>query len=325
MRTRFYSHLSANTIQLVVNQLFGLVIFYFLSAGLDKTSFGNINFALALLLATFNILSFGIDQVAVRKIAAGENAQFILSLYLIHVLITGLAFYVILIATNSLFPSTLRTYDLLLLIAAGKLAIYFSTPFKQSAIGMERFRLLAEMSVISNIVRGVCLAILAYKHQITLQNVIYTFAGGDVLELISAYFIFKNATGMPSATRWNRTAYAALVKESLPQLGVVVITSALARFDWLFIGIFVSAIKLAEYSFAYKVFELSTLPLLAVAPVLIPRFTKMFKEGKPDMPLLRKLMKAELAVALFTVVVLNVCWSPVIDQVTNGKYGAVNH
>ncbi|HWD89946.1 MAG TPA: oligosaccharide flippase family protein [Mucilaginibacter sp.] len=324
MRNRFYSHISANTIQLVINQLFGLVIFYFLSTGLDKAGFGNINFALALLLALFNILSFGIDQVAVRKIAAGENPKAILSLYIIHVLITGLGFYLILIAANTLFPSALKSYNLLLLIAAGKLAIYFSTPFKQSAIGMERFRLLAKMSVMSNILRGVFLAILAYRHQITLPNVIYTFAGGDILELIIAFFFFKNATGLPSGIQWNRNAYASLIKESLPQLGVVVITSALARFDWLFIGIFVSAVKLAEYSFAYKVFELSALPLLAIAPVLIPRFTKMFKEGKPDMPSLKKLVMVEMAIALFTILVLNICWSPVIGLITHGKYGVVN-
>jgi len=324
MRNRFYSHLSANTIQLVVNQLFGLVIFYFLSTGLDKISFGNINLALALLLAAFSILSFGIDQVIVRKIATGDDQRSLLSLYIIHVLITGLAFYVILVTVSSLLPAALRSYHLILLIAAGKLAIYFSTPFKQSAIGMEHFRLLAQMSVVSNILRGLCLAVLAYTHQITVQNVIYTFAGGDILELIIAFLLFKSSTGLPSGIQWDRNGYSALVKDSLPQLGVVVITSALARFDWIFIGIFVSAVKLAEYSFAYKVFELSTLPLLAIAPVLIPRFTRMFKESEPDLAKLRKLVMVELTISVLTVLMLNIFWSPVIDLLTHGKYGSVN-
>ena len=324
MRTRFISHLSANTIQLVINQLFGLVIFYILSVDLDKSSFGGINLALALLLAVFSILSFGIDQVAVRKIASGENPQSILSLYIIHVLITGLVFYIILGAISSLMPSALKSYNLLLLIAAGKLAVYFSTPFKQSAIGLERFRLLAQMSVVSNILRGTCLVVMAFLHQVTLQNVIYTFIGGDVLELMAAFFLFKGATGLPSGIQWSRNAYTALIKESLPQLGVVIITSALARFDWIFIGIFVSAVKLAEYSFAYKVFEMSTLPLLAIAPILIPRFTKMFREGEPDIPSLQKLVRIEMIIAVATVLVLNICWSPVIDPLTHSKYGEVN-
>lgn len=324
MRTRFIKHLSANTLQLIINQAFGLVIFYFLSTGLDKTSFGNINLALALLLAVFSILSFGIDQVAVRKIAAGESAPSILSLYIVHVLITGLLFYIILATANSFLLSALRTYNLLLFIAVGKLAIYLSTPFKQSAIGMERFRLLAQMSVVSNVLRGVALALLTAMHQINLQNVILIFAGGDVLELATAFILFKRATGLPQGLQWNKSDYVALLKESLSQLGVVVITSALARFDWIFIGIFVSSVKLGEYSFAYKVFELSALPLLAIAPILVPRFTKMLKEGKPDIPRLRKLRRVEIMIALATVLVLNIFWTPVIGPATHGKYGIVN-
>src|ERR1700745_3233662 len=93
MKRTLVNNLSANTLQLIINQLSGLVIFYLLSVGLDKNSFGQINLALALMLAIFNILSFGIDQITVRRIASGEHPKNILSLYLGHVLITGLAFY----------------------------------------------------------------------------------------------------------------------------------------------------------------------------------------------------------------------------------------
>src|SRR5258708_3789972 len=154
MKRKLVNNLSANTLQLIINQLFGLVIFYILSIGLDKNSFGEINLALALMLAIFNILSFGIDQIVVRKVASGENPQHVLSLYLSHVLLTGTAFYALLLFGKGLFSPSISSYNLILLIGAGKLAIYFSTPFKQSAIGMERFRLLAYMSVISNIARA---------------------------------------------------------------------------------------------------------------------------------------------------------------------------
>jgi O-antigen/teichoic acid export membrane protein len=86
-----------------------------------------------------------------------------------------------------------------------------------------------------------------------------------------------------------------------------------------------SAVKLAEYSFAYKVFELSTLPLLAIAPLLIPWFTRIFKDGAtPDTNKLKLLARMEMVVAAFTIVLINSCWSPVIDRLTAGKYGAVN-
>jgi O-antigen/teichoic acid export membrane protein len=323
MKRKLVNNLSANTLQLIINQLAGLIIFYILSTGLDKNNFGQINLALALMLAIFNILSFGIDQIAVRKLASGENPQMVLSLYLSHVLITGLVFYGLLFAGRFLFPF-INAYNIILLIGAGKLMIYFSTPFKQSAIGMERFKLLAYLSVISNIARACGLFVLAFLHSITLQNVVIVFISGDLLELAIGTLLFKRATRLHLTIKWNKSNYTDLLKESLPQFGVVVITSALARFDWIFIGIVLSAIKLAEYSFAYKVFELSTLPLLAIAPLLIPWFTRIFKEGKPNIPNLKLLARMEMIIAAFTIVLINSCWSPVMDKLTAGKYGAVN-
>lgn len=323
MKRKLVNNLSANTLQLIINQLSGLIIFYLLSAGLDKNSFGQINLALALMLAIFNILSFGIDQIAVRKLASGEDPQTILSLYLTHVLIIGLAFYGLLFIGKPLFPA-INSYNIILLIGAGKLMIYFSTPFKQSAIGLERFKLLAYLSVISNIVRACCLIILAFFHNISLPNVIIIFISGDLLELVIGILLFRGSTQIPLSIKWDKGGYLALLKESLPQFGVVIITSALARFDWIFIGITLSAVKLAEYSFAYKVFELSTLPLLAIAPLLIPWFTRLFKDGQPNIHNLKLLVRMEMIVAAFTIVLINSCWSPVIDRLTAGKYGAVN-
>ncbi|MDB5134098.1 MAG: polysaccharide biosynthesis protein [Mucilaginibacter sp.] len=324
MKRKLVNNLSANTLQLIINQLFGLIIFYILSTSLDKNSFGQINLALALLLAIFNILSFGIDQIAVRKIASGEKPGPVLSLYISHVLLTGLAFYGLLLFGRGLFSPAINSYNLVLLIGAGKLMIYFSTPFKQSAIGMERFRLLAWMSVISNVARACALIALSLMHIITLRSVIIVFISGDLLELVIGLFLFKRYTGLPLSFKWSKSTYISLLKESFPQFGVVIITSALARFDWIFIGVIVSAVSLAEYSFAYKVFELSTLPLLAIAPLLIPWFTRIFKTGVPNIVKLKLLARLEMIIAAFTIVIINICWTPVIDRITAGKYGAVN-
>lgn len=324
MKSKLIKNLSASTLQLIINQLAGLIVFYIISRGLDKDSFGEINLALALMLAIFNILSFGIDQIAARELASGENPQNILPVYLCHVLITGFAFYLLLFLGRFLF-SALNAYDVILLIGAGKLMIYFSTPFKQSAIGMERFKLLASISVISNLVRAIGLIVLTFMHQITLTNVIMVLVGGDVLELIASACLFTLNTRVPISTRWNKKKYFELIKESLPQFGVTIISSVLARFDWIFIGLVLSAVKLAEYSFAYKVFELSTMPLLAIAPLLIPVFTRLFKDSsQPDMERLKFLARIEMVIAAFTIVIINVCWAPVIDHITEGKYGVVN-
>ncbi|WP_158992550.1 oligosaccharide flippase family protein [Mucilaginibacter sp. L196] len=324
MKSRLVKNLSANATQLIVNQVFGFGIFYVLSIGLDKYNFGQINLVLAILLAAFNILSFGIDQLSIKKIAAGTEISSILSIYMLHVLLTGLVFYGIIFIGYYFFQSTNYTYSLLLLIGIGKLMIYFSTPFKQAVNGLEKFKLLAYMSVGSNIVRCIGLIILFLFHYLSLYTVIIVFISGDLIELLSCMLLFKRSVKTTLNLKWDGSAYSRLLRESLPQTGVVLITSALARFDWIFIGFMVSAIKLAEYSFAYKVFEIATLPLLAIAPILIPRFTKLFQQTDFRVNDLKLLVRIEMIVAALVALILNICWSPVIDGITSGKYGSIN-
>jgi O-antigen/teichoic acid export membrane protein len=317
-------NLSANALQLVANQLLGLVIFYILSATLSKANFGLLNLALAILLAVFNILSCGMDQLTVKKIAADDHKESALSLYITHTLITGLLFYGLLLAGYLLFPQPPQIYGLLLLVGVGKLMIYLSTPYKQAANGLEKFKLLAWLSVISNFVRCACLVAALLLHSVDLSVIVAIFIIGDTLEFIIGFTLFKSKAQMPVRLKWDRPNYLSLIREALPQMGVVLITSSLARFDWIFIGFMLSAIKLAEYSFAYKLFEIATLPLLAIAPLLIPRFTKMFKQGDINIAALKFLIRVEMIIAAFTVLMLNIYWSPIIDWVTQGKYGAVN-
>lgn len=324
MKKRLIQNLSVNAVQLIVNQLLGLGIFYVLSTGLDKNSFGQINLVLAILLSVFNILSFGMDQMVVKKIAAGSDTRSILSIYLVHVIISGVIFYGLLLAGTIFFHNKNELYSLLLLIGIGKLMIFLSTPFKQAANGMERFRLMAYMSVISNLVRCSGFILLGMFHCLSLHNAIVIFIGGDVTELLFCVFLFYRTTKIPVTLKWNAAGYKNLLLESLPQTGVVLITSALARFDWIFIGFMVSAVKLAEYSFAYKIFEISTLPLLAIAPLLIPRFTKLFQTKAVPAEELKFLVRIEMVIAAFTGLLLNICWAPVIDAITAGKYGLIN-
>jgi O-antigen/teichoic acid export membrane protein len=317
-------NLSANALQLVINQVFGFGIFYLLSTGLSKTNFGQINLVLAILLAVFNMLSLGIDQLIIKKIASGNDVQKTLSLYIFHVLFAGLVFYGILLSGKIFFTQQVDIYNLLLLVGIGKLMIFFSTPFKQVVSGLERFKLLTYMSIVSNIVR--CLGLLAFAlfHIMGMQTIVIIFITGDALELLVCIFLFKYSTQTSLSTKWDKASYLTLVCESLPQSGVVVITSALARFDWIFIGFTLSAIKLAEYSFAYKIFEISTLPLLAIAPLLIPHFTKLFKQESAENNNLGLLIRMEIIIAVLVGLLLNTCWSLIIDALTAGKYGAVN-
>ena len=329
MKRQFTRDISLNVFQVVINQVCGLGIFYILSTHLDKSDFGEVNWSLAVLLTLFGILAFGIDQVAVRRIASGQDEKKVLSVYISHVLFSGFFVYAILIFTALFFPSIFKVHHLLLFLGIGKLMIFFSTPFKQLATGMERFRPLLFMSVCSNIVRSIALILFATVFRIDLTVIIIIFIVGDGCELLASFFIIRYLIKVPISLCWDRREYARLVKEALPQLGVAVFTSLITRFDWIFLGIFTTTAILANYSFAYKIFEMSTLPMLVIAPVLIPRFTRIFhpdaeKPGHGKTIDLFVLLRIEMVVASFVALVLNILWEPVINLLTADKYGSVN-
>jgi O-antigen/teichoic acid export membrane protein len=329
MKRKLIHDISVNSFQVIVNQLCGLGIFYVLSVSLTKNIFGELNWSLAILLTAFSILSFGIDQASIKKIASGNDAGQVLSTYISHVLIVGFFFYTLLLVSWFFVPGFFHQHHLLLFLGIGKLMLFFSTPFKQLANGLEKFRVLFYMSVCSNIIRSIALIIFAFAGFLNLRTIIIIFIIGDTVELILSLIITKYIIKTPLIIRWNKKNYLSLIKESMPLMGVAVFTSAIARFDWIFLGLLASNIILAEYSFAYKVFEVSTLPLLAIAPILIPRFTKLFHSSvKQDVNKSKELfvlLRIEIIAASSVGLILNILWIPVIDFITHGKYGAVNH
>lgn len=323
MQGNFSKNLSANTIQQLINQLFGLIIFYILSTQFNKASFGQLQWCLAVLLTIFNLLSCGMDHVIVKKVAEGSSSNSLLSLYLFHVLLSGVIFYLLLGLGYFFMPTSKSQYLLLLFIGFGKLLIFFSTPFKQITSGLEKFNTLAYMSVASNVTRAVALIILTTLYRISINTVIIIFIIGDFAELILSVFLYSRILKLSIRLHFYIKEYFALIRESIPQIGVVFFTSSLARFDWILMGMIVSSEKLAEYSFAYKAFEISSLPLVIIAPLLLPRFTRLFKQKKISDDIY-SIVKLEMIIVFITILVLNISWAPMVDSITNGKYGSNN-
>ena len=329
MKRKFLHDISINTLQVVIVQSCGLVIFYLLSTRLGKNEFGEINWALAVLLTAFGILAFGIDQIAVRRIASGADSAKLLSNYATHVLTAGCGFYIILWISSIVFPAFFNQHQVLLLLGIGKLMIFFSTPFKQLATGLEKFKPLLLMAVTSNVLRALALTVFAGMNQLNVQVIVIIFIAGDLAELLVSLFIMQGILKVPLKLKWNKSEYRGLVKEALPQFGVAIFSSALSRLDWIFLGILATNVILAEYSFAYKVFEVATLPMLVIAPVLIPRFTKLFHYETDKIPEAKTadlfvLLRLEIIVASLVALFLNILWVPVIDLITEHKYGSVN-
>jgi O-antigen/teichoic acid export membrane protein len=328
MKKKFIQDISFNSLQVIINQLCGLVIFYILSVNLIKNDFGEINWSLAVLLTIFNMLSLGIDQVIVKKIATRDNVAVVFPAYAMHVFFSGFLLYTLLFIGYLFFRDFFQTNQILLALGIGKLMIYFSTAFKQLATGLERFKSLFYMSVCSNILRSIALVIFASLHLLNIKIIIIIFIAGDLAELLLCLLITKYQLKYPIKYKWNKKNYIDLVKESLPQLGISICSTAIARMDWILLGLLSTNIILANYSFAYKVFEAASLPLVIIAPVLITRISKIFHNGAKITNIQKNrlliLLRFEIIVACLVALILNILWIPVIDFITDNKYGAVN-
>ncbi len=287
------------------------------------------NWSIALLITSFSILGSGIDQISIKRIAGGFAPGSLMKLYLFHVVVSGLFFCLLLLSGAVLFKEFFRSHYLLITLGLSQFFLYLSMPFKQIATGNERFHILLYMSTGSNIVKAVGVFLLGITGHLSIRLVILVFITGSAIELAVCIYLdkilLKSALAFPLDIR----AYKALIRESFPMLGSAIFHSAMARFDWILLGLISTSIVLANYSFAYRVFEISTLPLLALGPLLLPKFTRIFQSRPlPDLLAgdreLLVLLRIEMIVSSFVALALNMLWDPVIDNITGGKYGLVN-
>ncbi|MEI9807326.1 MAG: oligosaccharide flippase family protein [Bacteroidota bacterium] len=329
MNRKLLKDISASSIQVILNQFLGLVIFFITSRYLDKSVYGEMNWSLAVLTFVTSILSLRLEQIVVRRIAAGQDASKLLTFFTGHIVFAGILFYIVLLGSSLTFPSFFKKHDLLLILAVSHLLSFFSSPFKQLANGKEHFRFLAIMSSVSNLIRAAWLLFVVLFTSLTIKTILVIYIISSLAELVTCFYLGKYRLKATFSTKHNLSGYFLLIRESLPLAGAVILNASIARIDWILLGLFSTAEKTAEYSFAYKVFELSPFPLLILAPVLLTRLSKFFSSHTENDLLQRKqeislLIRAEMILATSIPLVLNLAWSPLIDNITGNKYGAVN-
>jgi O-antigen/teichoic acid export membrane protein len=324
-----FKDVSASTLQVILNQALGLFIFLAISRNLEKAVYGEMNWSLAILTFSTTILSFRLEQIVVRKVAVGEDASKMLTLFFAHILLFGVLFYAILLGISFFSPGFFAQHNLLLILAVSQLLSFFSSPFKQLANGKEEFMTLAVMSCLANVIRAVWILWIILFSTLTIRQVILVYTVSSFAELAVCFYLLNYKLRIAVSSKWKVTEYYNLIKESLPQIGVVFLNAAIARFDWILLGLLSTSVITAEYSFAYKVYELSPVPMLILAPILLSRFSRYFSKNS-ETKLLEKqeelslLVRVEMIFATLVPLVLNIVWTPLIDWLTNGKYGSVN-
>lgn len=329
MQGKLIRDLSASSIQVLLNHALNLAIFYITSRYLSKEIFGELSWSIAASAILVAMLSFGLDLVVVKKIAAGNDKRETAGLHLVHVLVTTTLTGLIIVLLYFCFPLKGALFVFLTGILISQLIASLSSPFKQIANGTRSFTALAIISVTSNIVKLILLIAFLVLGILSVQYLTGLFIIGSVIELLVAISItISTNKEILFPVYFNGTSYKSLIREALPQYGVTIFSIVLARFDWIILGLLTSAVVTAEYSFAYRVFELCRLPLLILSPLLIPIFSGLF--AHPGTLTAKKqvqlglLFRTEMILSLILPVILISCWVPLMESVTNTKYGAGN-
>lgn len=325
---KIVSDLSASTVQTVITQLFGLAIFYITSRYLSKEDYGELNWSTATGSTILAFASLGLDLVLVKLIASGKHAATMGGIHLFHNICSGLLLCVIFALWHYLLPYGKQHHAIFFIVFVNLTISNVANSLKLTLNGLEKYGRMAITALWTSATKFVLVFLLYIAHLFTVLNVVYAFIGAAVVELSLSYYYAGRSAGAYIKPVLLVQEYRALVMRSLPQLAVVIFDSALARIDWILLGIISTAAITAEYSFAYRIFELSKLPLLIIAPVLLTRFSKLFNtDNDMDEKKIREIQLffgLEMFVSMLIPVALVCVWSPLMDLLTDHKYGAVN-
>jgi O-antigen/teichoic acid export membrane protein len=333
INTRLFRDISWNTLQVLLNQFLGVFIFLLLSRFLDKDIYGELNWSLAVLTLITTILSLRLEQIVVRNVAAGKDPSALLTLFTVHNLVTGSVFFGLLLAGHFLFPVFFHRHYILWILSISQLLSFFALPFRQLATGKSAFGWLAIISTVSNLIRCGWIGWLAAFSGITLPRVLVVFTLSALVEFILGGYIVTRQLRIP-LTRQKVYSYRQLIRESLPQVGLVFLQAGIARIDWILMGLLSTPARTAEYSFAYRAYEFSPLPLLILAPFLLNSFSRYLgrahtpaagQPGRTPPPAwLGPVVRLQTIFSTLLPLWLVLAWSPLIDFLTNHKYGQVN-
>jgi len=204
--------------------------------------------------------------------------------------------------------------------------VFIGIPLKQFLNAKEKFTPYGVISIISNVAKIIAAWLLlrgGNLHINTVLIVLICAAAFDFAGLL-IYLLAKTSFNL----KFRFKAYKKLIKESAGQYISVIFDISLSRMDWILLGIMASSSILADYSFAYRAYELARLPMLIMAPIILPRFARLFagsgNTGIEYQKLIGSFNVVELFFAALIPLILNILWAPVVSIITNGKYGNSN-
>lgn len=323
MKNKLFVKLFSSGLQAVAVQILGAVFFYLISLYLSKDTFGIISWMNAVAMFLTTLLGFGLDQVVVRRIAVSRQSDWAAAAFFAHS-ITGtlIAFFLLLLLQSLSYHQSI--YRLLPWFFAAQGLIYIGIPLKQFLNAKERFMPYGIIAVVSNTGKIATAWILFRNGQLDIHAVMLILIGWSAFELacLLIYLLIKTTFSV----RFPVKAYIKLLKEAATPYLSVLFDMSLSRTDWILLGAITTNTILADYSFAYRAFELARLPMVIIAPIILPRLSRLMaaNNNRPNADTQQSINTfgaVELFFVLLIPLILNILWEPVVSLITNGKYG----
>lgn len=326
MRANILKSFFSSGLQAVSVQILGVIFLGIAAYYLSESDFGVISWVNALSMFIMSVLSFGMEQVVVRRIAASDTSDWSASAFFIHALVGSLIASIIIFIISDNCKDCKEGIRYLPLFFTAQCFLFLVVPLKQFLNAKHLFAPYGVIAFLSNIIKISSSIWLINKELLSVTYVAYILIATAAFELLLLLLYVKLKTGFSFSFKLK--AYKKLIKESAPQYLSIIFDSSLSRLDWILLGIIGSYAATGGYSFAYRAYELARLPIVIIAPVILNIFARLFVTGKQltqdKKNDIINIYRIEIFISVIIPLVLNIIWSPLLDEFFNYKYGTSN-
>ena len=324
---RILNKLLSSGVQAIAVQVLGILFFYFISLYFSKDNFGIISLANAICMFITTLLSFGMEQVVVRRIAVSKTSDWAAAAYFFHALAGSVFSFLVILLLHFLLGNSVALHYLPLFFT-GQAVLFIASPLKQFLNARENFGPFGIIAITSGLGKIVAAIVLSRQADFEIATIAYIQIVAALFEIGCLLFYILGNQSYNFKFKFKIAAYGKLIKEAGPQYVAVIFDSSLSRMDWIILGLITTNVITADYSFAYRAFEMARLPIAIIAPVILPQFARMFGNNNTidsdKKGILEHIFIIEMFCAISFVLILNILWTPLISYITHDKYGESN-
>ncbi len=327
MRKGILKSFLSSGLQAISVQVLGVLFIAIVAKFLSKEAFGIVQAANAMAMFITTLLSFGLEQVVVRRIAASSTSDWAAAAFLFHNLVGSVIALGLTVLAAQILPDPESIMYYLPLFFAAQAVMFLVTPLKQFLNAKHIFTPYGVIAIFSNTLKIVLALVLYSRNGLSIMAAGYILLGCAFLEIFTLLIYIRTKTSFRFTFRLS--AYRKLIRESMPQYLSAVFDSSLSRLDIILLGfIGASFAATADYGIAYRAYEMARLPIVIIAPVILNIFARaMASGGKISIEVqaeVKTLYTIEIFFAMLIPLVLNILWSPVLNIVFDNKYGSSN-